>query len=298
MGKFDREIKDAEKIANGWVNDSDAVEGQFIDIKKNNVKWEKEFAKTIQADIDNDAPAEDILSKIESCRGQLNDIEKQTEAIYKKHCDWARGEPRQGVDFICKKLKLDPKSEAYAAVDKALKRVLLDTAKQFASTEAAWTRDLKPAIQIMYNRLNSFVKIALKQETKNDAYVKQFVKDTDAFKKLCGDAVFGLKMTSDAADLKKILDGDWDGQEKIITQKFQSYEKKLESLAKIEAIIEKNYRRIVKSVPNGRANALAWARPRRGLDEELKKFKQDMKFADATYKSLIKQMKNKYADVV
>jgi hypothetical protein len=44
MGKFDREIKDAEKIANGWVNDSDAVEGQFIDIKKNNVKWDMKFA--------------------------------------------------------------------------------------------------------------------------------------------------------------------------------------------------------------------------------------------------------------
>ncbi|MDT8344952.1 MAG: hypothetical protein RQ752_11055 [Thermohalobaculum sp.] len=295
MGQYDAEIKKAQKIASDWAAQTAKSLKYFTDLKKINVKWDKDHSKVIEAAIKNNDPAAQIMKMIDDAEKYLAQIETEGTKEYQVHYDWARGEPRAGVGGICKALGLKNGTEGYKEVDKALQKVLIGFGKQIAETESAWTRDVKPAIDILRNRLDTLKKVASGAERMIDASVKQLQKEIVAFNKLCSDATGSLKITTDQGDVDKLQKGAFDGwDDKTRAQKRQTYQKKIDVIPKLEAQLVKNHGRIVKAIPDNLANSQTLKRLRVPLDKALEDARKDLQYALKLCQTLDREFGKKY----
>lgn len=280
MGQYDAEIKKAQKIVDGWADETAGYLKYFVSLKKVAVKWDKGEAKEIEAAIKRSDPAAEILQRIDKAEKYLAEVEQACQNNYDEHYKWARGDPRAGVGGICKSLGLKNGTDGYKEVDKALNKVLVGFGKDIAATEHAWTRDLKPAIDILRNRLDTLKKAASGAEKMGDAAVKQFQKEIVAFGKMCAEATGSLKITTDQGDVDKIKNGAFDSwDDKMRAQKRQTYKKKIEVIPKLEAQLVKNYGRILKAIPDNLANTPMFGRLRGQLDSKLKEVQTELKYA-------------------
>lgn len=291
MGKFDKEIKEAQKIADSWEKRSQDDETFFIAMKKNGVKWEKDEVGQIEALVKAKDPT--AQNRIDGCRKWLADYQKTCADRYDKHAEFVRGAPRDGVAGICAKLKLAKGSEEYKAVSEALTKVLMTHTKQFKATEAAWQRDLKPRIELLFSKLDTLEKLASGAEKEVTAYGKQFAADVTKYKSMMETAIGSLKVDpaiQAIGNMAKDKNGWLSGSEKARADAYSVYLERVSNIPKLKALSEKNYNRILKSVPQEVRDKIMFARPlkaleiaKQGYDKELDKALLVFKNAKATF---------------
>lgn len=286
MGKFDKQIKDANKIADGWVTESQKFEVFFNRIKKEQVKWEKDEIKILETLVkakDPKAPA-----RIDDSRKWLADYRKQCEEQYKEHGDFVRGDPRGGSGRICDLLKIKPKDEAYKPVMDAMKKVLISHTKCFMTTEDAWTKDLEPRLSMLDSKLDTLEKLAKGAEGEMEAYAKQLARDLKKFKTDMEGAIKALKadqIEKNIKDMTSDRDGFLAGNEKARSDAYALWATRISVIEKLKALAVKNHKRIVKSIPQDVSKKPMFAKGMNMLDTALKDTSSGMNDAAGRFKN-------------
>ena len=89
-------------------------EAFFVRLKKEQVKWEEDAVKLIEAKIKG-KQFEEALNEIEDSRKWLSGCLKQAETRFKNHNDFVRGDPRGDSVRVCELLKIKKGSDAFKA---------------------------------------------------------------------------------------------------------------------------------------------------------------------------------------
>lgn len=298
MGKYDKLIKDGLKIAQEWQNLSARYQNQFLTAKKNNIALEKSVIKDLTKKVEGNGDMAEVLREVETSRQLLLQNEEALQRAFKEHFDFVRGKPREGSVAICKMLKLKPNTEEWDEVLEGLKRALIDNTKQFAATEATWTKDVEPQLKLLKSRLDTLESIAKGQAKQNDAYLKQFLASKDEFKKMSKDIVVQLKTSQAIDDLKAMDDPNFmQGITKALVGKLQTYELRVTSIPKLRALVEKNFNRIMKSVPGDYRDKPMWSRAVRTLKSDLESVVKELDFAEKAFGSAAKKFKEKFPHI-
>ena len=283
----EKEIKAANKIADGWLATSKSAENYFINYKKEHIKWEKDETKSIHKLIENkDLSA--AIDRIDSARKSLAQIKANCEKKYKEHADFILKGPRAGSAGICDSLKIGKKDNCRQAVMDSMKKTLLKHTKQFKSTEMAWTKDVAPRIDLLESKLDTMEKIAAGDEKKMTAYGKQIVRDTKAYVGQMTKAVDALKpsmaelaiksVTADPANYLK-------GIEKMQKDQYKVFSDRVDLIEKIRAISTKNHSRVLKSIPDDVKQKFMFQRALKTLDLAKDKIEKDLNEAKQVFKT-------------
>jgi hypothetical protein len=249
---FEKEIKEAKKIADAWLKRSKDDETYFIALKKNGVAWEKENIKRIEAMIA-EGELNDAWIAIQDCRKWLKGYESDAETRQKKHFAFVRGNPRDGNKGVCAEMKLDSKDPAYKAVTDSLSKMLMTHTPQFQATESAWKDDLLPRIELLKSKLDSLDKLAKNEEGKNTVYRKQFEKDIAAYKDQMGSGLKALKTETITAVIEKMskTPDTWlGGDEKFRKDQYILFNNRIAAIEKLLELSDKNYKRVLKNLPD------------------------------------------------
>ncbi|MCL4678171.1 MAG: hypothetical protein KJ017_06210 [Alphaproteobacteria bacterium] len=299
MGKHDKLIKSGLKIVGDWNDTSAQYHDKFMVAKKNNIAWEKSTIKRLTALVEGEgADMKQVLDEIELSRNFLRQNEEELERAYQEHYKFVRGKPREGAVAVCEMLKLKKDTEEWDAVLEGLKRALIDNTKQFAATEGVWIKDVKPQIKLLNDRLDALEKIANGASKKNDAYFAQLLKSKDDFVKMGKDIEVNLKTSQAVDDLSAMEKPDFmQNNPKALTGKLQTYELRMTSIPQIRAQVEKNYRRIMKSVPENYLKQPMWARAVKSLEIEFQKILKMLDFAEKAFGAAAKKFKQKYPHI-
>lgn len=301
MGKFDKQIKDGLKIAEGWMKRSADDHEFFIGMKKNGIAWEKDAIKRIEGLI-KDGEADKALGEIEESETWLKDYESQLKDRYKKHYDFIRGDPRDGAKGICNLLKIKEKDEAYKPVMEGTTKVLMQTTKQFQETEAAWKDDVEVRLKLLFSKLDTLKKLASGEEKEMTAYGKQIVKDLELFRKQVADILVNLKADQCEKDIQQMSTGNRQdfvgGNEKFMRDKYRMYGIRIEAIPKLIDVLEKNYNRILKSIPDEVKGKIMFARSLKTLELTKKKADTDLKAALGAFKMCKATFEKNFAELV
>lgn len=298
MGKHDKLIAKGLKIVEDWNNTSVQYRDQFLTAKKNNVAWEKKTIKDLTVQVESNGDMNKVLRDIESCRQFLQQNESALQQAYEEHYKFVRGKPREGAAAVCRQLKLTSDTEEWDAVLEGLKRALIDNTKQFAATEAVWTKDLAPQIKLLKSRLDTLESIAKGEGKKNDQYLKQFLESQEAFKKMTKDITAELKTSQAVDDLSAMENPDFmQGNPKALVGKLQTYELRLSNIPKIRALVDKNFGRIMKSIPDNYLKQPMWSRAVRTLENNRDEILKTLDFAEKAFGSAAKKFKQKFPHI-
>jgi hypothetical protein len=297
---FEKEIKQAQKVADVWLKKSKDAEEFFIALKKSGIKWEKDNIKTIENSIERKETNE-ALEMIKDSRKWIDDYEQQAEKVFDQHAKFVRGAPRAGSKGICEEIGLKPKDDAYKPVNDAMAKALLVHTKQFKATEAAWTADLKPRIDLLRSKLDTLEKLAKGEEGKIDAYVKQFTKDTTAYKDQMEKAVTSLKPTMGELAIKNITQNPatWcSGVAKVQIDQYTIFKDRVALVDKLLQLSEKNYNRVLKSVPEDVKSKLMFQRLLKTFQTAHLKVISELKSAQGIFKTAVAVFEKNYPDLV
>lgn len=250
MARKDTLIKAGKKIADDWTSTSADYQELFISFKKQNVKWEKYALRDLENRMGVGFDPQQIIRELEKCRDYLIQHRSNGDREYKRHFNWVRDVPREGAAGICKTLKLDSDDPDYDAVMDGLKRVLIANTKQFSATEASWTKDLLPQLKLLKNKMNTLTKIAKGDIGISQAYLQQFEKSKRTYAKMVKTTIAELKLDATQADIKRVLNpGFLQGNPKALLVVMQSYQVKEGKINRLGALFDKNFKRIMKSIP-------------------------------------------------
>ncbi|MBC7738550.1 MAG: hypothetical protein H7245_15345 [Candidatus Saccharibacteria bacterium] len=249
---FEKEIKEAQKICDAWMKRSVTDMNYLMQLKKTGINWEKNYI----AAIDQMLKANDFtgaLATIEEGRQHLDIWFFEAENVYKKHDAFIMGDPRAGTKGICNAIGLkNDKDPAYVAVAKAMDKELISQTKQFKETGNLFNNDLKPKVAVLMSKLDTLEKLAKGSTGKLAAYWEQFSKDRKAYLNSMGNASATLKVNM-AEQVIKVITADpqqWMAKvPKARTDNYRVIIARLESVPKIIALSEKNYGRVIKSIP-------------------------------------------------
>lgn len=298
MGKHDKLIKDGLKIAQDWSDTSAKYSAQFLTAKKNNIAWEKKVIKDLTDQVEGGGDMAEVLREIKASRQYIQQNEAALKKAYDDHYDFVRGKPREGAAAICRMLKLKPDTEEWDAVLEGLKRALIDNTKQFAATEAVWTKDVEPQIKLLKSRLDTLETIAKGEGKKNDAYLKQFLASKEEFKKMGKDITVQLKTNQAVDDLSAMDKPNFmQGNSKALVGKLQTYELREASIPKLRALVEKNFGRIMKSVPANYREQPLWTRAVKSLEGDRDEIIKDLDFAAKAFGSAAKKFKKNFPHI-
>ncbi|GMG83979.1 hypothetical protein LNKW23_31930 [Paralimibaculum aggregatum] len=299
MGKYDKQIKEANKIADGWLKTSQEAEEFFIRIKKEQVKWEKDEIKRIEGLVNAKDPA--AQGRIEQTRIWLADYRKECEKTYKEHGSFVRGEPRRGSAGICEKLKLKPQDDAYKAVMDAMKKVLISHTKQFMTTENAWSKDLEPRLDLLESKLDTLEKLARGAEGQMDAYGKQLARDLKKYKSDMESAVSALKadqIEKNIKDMTSDREGFLGGLEKARRDAYQLWTDRIAIADRLKELAVKNYKRILKSIPQDVRDKPMFARALKMLELALKEAAKALNEVQGRFKTAKATFEKIYPELV
>ncbi len=299
MGQFDKQIKDANKIADGWLTTSQEFEAFFNGMKKEQVKWEKDEIKVIESLVNAKDPK--ALGRIDQSRKWLADYRNQCEKKYKEHGDFVRGDPRGGSGKICELLKIKPKDAAFKPVMDAMKKVLISHTKCFMTTENAWTKDLEPRFSILDSKLDTLEKLANGGESEMQAYGKQLARDLKKFKADMESAITALKadqIEKNINDMTSNRDAFLGGSEKARSDAYALWASRVSVIEKLKALAVKNYKRIVKSIPQDVRGAPMFNRGMAMLDSALKDVSRDLNDAAGRFKTARATFEKTYPELV
>jgi len=295
MAKFDKEIKAAKKIGTDWIKESERYQGIFESIKKDSLALEKGAIGKIQAGIqkgEHNQPktAKAFQDECDVIRERLDMFLKTAKSEFDKHEKWALKEPRSSMGFIATKLKLGkPKDEMYDAVADALKRQLTDVANAISQTQRAFNNDLKFALKTQRDRLAAIEKVLRGDAGKHGAFIAQIKKETKRYVDFCDKTVIAAtgKVGSDGKDLQDAKSGKLNDKDpKMLMQKYQVYEKKRDTMPQLIAIIEKNHKRVLKSVPKQFIDGFMTSAEKKQMEEKKKESLLKIKTAQKLYTML------------
>lgn len=250
---FEREIKEAKKIGDGWIAKGESYKNSFALIKKEHLALEKGGLKDIQRDVaDGAADVKKHLEQLETVKERFQMFIDEGQRLYKEFDAWALGEPRSSMTAINKKLQLgDEKDEKYKAVAAGIKTQLTDVATVIAEVQRAWRSDLEVALKNNMDKLTTLEQIINKETGKNKGFLDQLEKAIDRYAAECKTAYVALKMDVIERDLEDLKAGKMAQKDPtIIVQKQHVVEQRIAIIPKIVAQIEKNYRRVGKTVPD------------------------------------------------
>lgn len=295
MGKYDKEIAKAEKIGEEWKETSEGYAARLHSIKKDSLAPEKKALADLRDAIDKgqhnhskDA-REDIESQLETIRERLETYMKEGQRLFDEHEKWSLGDPRSNMGYIGKTLKLgDARSEPYTEVATGIKRLLTEVASAISATQKAWKEDLKPALEIHLASVTALEKILSGEKGKAGAFLEQLKSEAKSFVESCTKAFTNLKVQSDAVNLPAAQQGTLDkSQATKNAQMFQLYEKKLALIPEIAAQIEKNHKRILKSVPESFLNGFMASKEKKEMEEAKEALMLRLKQATTLYTKLV-----------
>lgn len=296
MGKYDGQIKNAKKIGDEWVKTAEGYAGSFQTIKKEHLALEKGALNDIQKAVAKNEPnLVDHLDELETIKERLQMFYNEGEKLYKEFDKWALAEPRKSMEIIAKKLQLgDSNSEAYKAVSAGIKTQLTDVAGAIAATQRAWRSDLEIALKNHMDKLDTLEKIINKDVGKTKGFLDQLDKAIDRFADECGKVYAALKVDLVVRDVEDIMKGEMAKKEKIqIEQKYHQTEQKIALIPKLTDQIDKNYGRVVKTVPPEVLNAFTSAAAKKKLNDVYNDAKKKMAYVTKVCESALKGYKEK-----
>ena len=295
---YEKEIADAKKIGDGWLKTTQAARGNLMSLKKDNLALEKGALRRVQAAIqkgDHNDPAKrkSLANELDVIEDRLKDYLRMGKKIYDDHEQWALKEPRSNMGFIGPKLKLGAATTpAYKAVATACKRMLTDVATGIAATQKAWKDDLQYSLKTHMDAVTAARKILDKDAGVRQAFLQQISSEVDRFIKFCDQSFASLKVPADARDMSDIKGGVMAQKDKIVLdQKLQQYEKRLGLVSEIQAQIDKNYQRVIKSVPAPQMNSWLASGKKKQMEDHKKAVEDKLKAATKLYNTLIPEMK-------
>lgn len=296
MGKFDKEITAANKIGKDWIKKAEGYQASLQSIKKDSLKLEKVAMTELQNGIKQGdhllpKPKLDYVTEIERVKDNLETFEKEGKRLFDEHEKWALKEPRSSMSFIAKELNLGKvESEAYQEVSKGIKNMLTEVASAIKETQQIWKNDLKFALDTQKSRLAALESIILDGKNSKSAYITQIRKETDDFVKLC-DTIWvniGSKIPSHAEELPKVQNGELaNNEKKMLDNQYGVFKSRIVEIPKLVAAIEKNHRRILKSVPESFVKGFMISGEKKILDEKEKDLKLKLNQAFKLYEKLI-----------
>lgn len=294
---YEREIREAKKIGAGWMARSKEVEDTFMDVKKQDVAPIKRMLSDLQDELMNTRPRQMAAKKrvhernLMQAGKQLVALLKSGEAMYKKHERWALAGPRENMRPIAKELNLgDPRSEPYQAVAKGIKSQLTNVSKQISSTQRAWKKDLKPALENQIDKAKALVKILGNTMSKYAALNQQYESEKARFVTLVektGIAAMG-KMPSDTKHImaaKAAVQKGEIAEEPMVKyqQLHQLFGKKRDDMEVHARSIEKNWRRFLKSFPRDYLEDVEETRPHQDLEKSVDEMTKRLRKAAVFY---------------
>ena len=298
---FEKEIKAAKKIADGWLETSQGYESAFISMKKENVLWEKRAIREIQGYIDNKELSR-AIDAVEGSRTILDQITKKCELDAAEHSKFIMGNPRRGADGVCAEMKLGAKDPAYADVMESLTKVLVAHSKQFKATENAWKQDLQVRLDLLKSNLGTLEKIAKGEEGKMIAYSKQLEKDTAAYKVQMEKTVTALKVDTAERVIEEITkdkDNWCGGHPKKQQDQLATLRHRESVVDQLIGLSDKNYNRILKGLPaDVRNKTFALGKQLKDLDAAHDKANKGLNGAKGTFKMAIAVFEKNYPALV
>ena len=295
---YEREIREAKKIGAGWIAKSQEFERAFMDAKKQDLAPIKAMLTDLQRELANTRPRAMRTKKaqyeraLNEARRNIAALHKVGENLYKKHERWALAEPRENMRPIAKTLNLgDARSEPYQAVAKGIKAQLTNVAKQIASTQRAWDKDFKITLKNQADKAEALAKILNSQMSKYAAFNQQYEKEAKRLLSLVEKTKIAAmgKMPSDTKHIMAAKAAVQKGEiadEPIMKyqQLHQLFAKKRDAVPTHVALIEKNYRRFLKSFPADYIEDVEETKPHRDLvktvDEVCRRINKSAQFYD------------------
>ena len=297
---FEKEIKAAKKVADEWMARSQADEAYFILSKKENVAWEKNYIKLMEVEIEKGRP-DVVAGMITSSRNILDDIEAANLTKWKAHSDFVRGAPRKGTAGLCAEIGLKEKDEAYKPVCDAMAKMLIAHTKQFKQTEQAWTLDLLPRMNMLRTKLDTLEKLSKGTEGKMDAYIKQFAKDSAAYKAQAEDTLRKIKPSMADLAISQIFSdpSKWlGGSEKVRLDQYNIFQDRVGLVDKLLALTDKNYNRVLKSVPNDVKSKVMFARLLKSFEAAHAEAKKALLDAQRSFQTAVSVIEKNYPTLI
>lgn len=284
---FEKEIKEAKKIADAWLKRSKDDAAYFIGLKKNGVAWEKENIRRIELMVNN-GEVREALSAIQDGRKWLKSYKNDAQARQKKHFEFVRGNPRDGSKGVCKEMKLDSKDAAFKAVTDSLSKMLMTHTPQFQATESAWSDDLLPRIEMLESKLDSLEKLAKNEQSKMTVYRNQFEKDAKAYKDQMTSGLEALKTSTYPPIINKMNKNPdtWlGGDEKIRKDQYILFNNRIAAVEKMLELSDKNYKRVLKNVPDDvKSKTFLFGSLLKSFEQDRAKIDRELKEALAIFK--------------
>lgn len=263
MGKYDKEVSQTKKQVEEWIKGSKEFLNEFVTLKKNNLKWEKDTIEKARklldagAHIKDKKAASEIASTIESGKENLDMFLKEGQSIFDRHNKWAMEGPRKSFAAISAKFKFGkPGEEKYDAILKEVGSILEPVSKAIRDTESAWNKDVKFAIETQTVKLKALAKEYAGEASREEALGKQMTKEVKLFEEVVKKILDGVLFFKDKDDFGQFKSGVFDKSleedSKQITklkQKYEQYKNKIQVIADGRAMLEKNLGRVKKSFP-------------------------------------------------
>lgn len=289
---YEKEIKQAKKIGDDWIEEGESYKGQFNLIKKEHLALEKGSLKAIQKAVTRNAPdLKQHLSEVETIKERFKMFYAEGTRLIKKFDTWALAEPRQSMAVISQKLNLgDEKSEKYQAVRAGIKTQLTDVATVLAEVQRAWRSDLEMALKNHMDEVETLEEIINDDTEKNEGFLNQLDKAIDRYASECKDAYISLKLDVITRDVEDLMKGEMAKKDKtIIEQKYQVARQRLQVIPQLVAQIRKNYGRVVKSVPDGFVDSPLANGAKAKLEKVKDESEKEMTYATKVCESAVKQ---------
>lgn len=289
MGQHEKDIADAKSIGTKWLMKDENYRRQLVAIRKTLVSAAKADLTSVSDAVARgglDATqAEHLGTEVTVLIGKLDKFARQVKKLADEHHAWALREPRKDLEFIRTQLRLGPKTgDRYEAVAVALKNQLIDIGKKLAETDAA-RKDV--AYQIgnqltVAKRLQKQIEEGLAQGI---AYLEQMRTQTKQFVDRATIDITELKVFATAGDLKALESGDIDddGRERRLKQ----WRARLAAIPTIRQGLEKNYQRIMKTVPKHVRDSMQMGGIHATLDNHKVRFERELDEADERIKDII-----------
>ena len=296
---FEKEIAEATKICDKWIARSVKDMTTLMGIKKNGLAWEKDNIARIERLVAANEGKEALIA-IKDGREWIAKYSDEAADIYKKHNEFVMGEPRAGTKGICAAIGLkDSKAAAYIAVTKAMEKELIKQTKQFKETESLYKDDIAKKVAVMLSKLDTLEKMGAGAQGKLTAYSQQFAKDSKAHLENMSKTMSILKPSMAEKMIQEIAKdkNKWvGGLAKNRQDQYQVVKARVENMPQVMALAEKNYNRVLKSLPAELHKQFLFAAPIKAFEKKQEEVRKEFKAIEAKFKMAMLTIANNFPE--
>jgi len=253
---FEKEIKAAQQIVDGWKKEAQNYVDLVTTTKKGPLKSNKDLLEKVAIAAAARDPNVNLKDKygqdiIEAIR-DLKQLREGAERNFKKFKEWSMDEPRSSMKAINSKLKLS--KEAYAAAEVGIRKQLSEVSEVVQAGERAWKADLMIAIDNWITKAEALNKIINENATAKLAIHAQFSENAKRFMNECDRILAELKPERLKNDMRTVADANKvkelsEEQKLHIGPVMAVFRTRATSIPKTIELLEKNVLRVFKSAP-------------------------------------------------